>query len=91
MPRLFGQEHQAALPPLAPRPDPVELAAERVRRIPGVSALWWYGSNPSFACARHCGESHVAAARTLGDALLQLEEDLRARNRATIREAFRLL
>ncbi len=74
-----------------PRPDAVEIAAERVRHVSGVTALWWYGDGPWFACARHCGESHVAAARTLHDALLQLEEDLRARNRDTIREAFRLL
>lgn len=56
-----------------------------------MTALWWYGSNPAFACARHCGEGDVAAAATLPDALLRLEEALRARNRDTIREAFRLL
>ncbi len=91
MPRFLGQDHLAAWPPSAPPPDAAELAAERIRHIPGVTVLWWHGSNPFFASARHCGERHVAAARTLADALLQLEEDLRARNRDTIREAFRLL
>jgi hypothetical protein len=64
---------------------------ERVRRVPGVGALWFHGVAPSFACARHCGEAVVVSGRTPVDALGQLEEDRRARNRDTIRDAFRLL
>jgi len=78
-------------PPPPSDVDASEPIAERIRAIGGVSVLWWYGQGPFFACARHCGENHAASARTLGDAFLQLEEDLRARNRSIIREAFRLL
>lgn len=80
------------LPPSGPAPaDPVDVVAERIRHVPGVSVVWWYGQGPYFACARHCGEGHAVSARTLVDALLQLEEDVRATNRETVREAFRLL
>jgi hypothetical protein len=82
------------LPPPFPEAtpaDPVDCLAERIRHVPGVSVVWWYGQGPFFACARHCGERHVASARTLVDALRQLEEDVRATNRETVREAFRLL
>lgn len=77
------------LPP--PSLDPVDVAAERVRRIPGVAVLWFHGGGPSFACARHCGEVRVATGATVAEALVRLEDDLRARNRDTVREAFRLL
>ena len=80
----------AATPAPVPQ-DPVERLAERVRHVPGTSLVWWYGQGPFFACARHCGETHVTSAHTLPDALQQLEDDLRAMNRHTIREAFRLL
>ncbi|MEI7704096.1 MAG: hypothetical protein WCK73_05820 [Deltaproteobacteria bacterium] len=76
----------------APRPveDPVEVATERIRHIPGVKVVWWYGSGPYFACARHLGEPHITSGQTLLDALVQLEYELRDRNRITLREAVRL-
>lgn len=77
-------------PPAHPDDDPVESTAERIRRVPGVKVMWWYGNGPFFACARHLGETQVTSARTLLDALVQLEEDVRSRNRSTLREAFRL-
>jgi hypothetical protein len=87
--RFILRDRPAVPPP--PAAVPTGPVAERIRAIGGVSVLWWYGQGPFFACARHCGETHAASARTLLDALLQLEEDLRARNRSIIREAFRLL
>jgi hypothetical protein len=69
----------------------MDVAAERVRRIPGVAEIWLHGGGPSLACARHCGETCVAEGATVAEALVRLEDALRARNRDTIREAYRLL
>ncbi len=80
--------------PSAPLPSSAagaEATAERVRRLPGVVTVWSDGTGPYLACARHCGEARHATGSTPLEALLALEEDVRARNRETIREAFRLL
>ena len=87
--RLETLERFLPPPPVA-SPEGEESISDRIRHIAGVGVLWWYGSGPYFACARHCGENHVVSAATLPDALLQLERDLRATNRATLLEAHRL-
>jgi hypothetical protein len=81
--------------PAAPLPSSAaagaEATAERVRRLPGVGTVWSHGTGPYLACARHCGEVRHASGSTPREAFLALEEDVRERNRETIREAFRLL
>ncbi len=88
--RLFSPRPAAPPPPLGDARH-ADLAEERVRSVPGVTVTWSYGGGPFFACARHCGEGQVASGATLAEAFVQLESDLRARNRAILCEAFRLL
>lgn len=57
-------------------PDPVEAAVERLRRIPGVTLVWWNCDGTGLAGVRHHGRTRVAAATTVLDALGQLEADL---------------
>lgn len=70
---------------------PAVEAAERVRRIPGVTVSWSYGRSPAFACARHCGQLHVSSGRDPREAMELLEAELLAANREIRRDAFRLL
>jgi hypothetical protein len=89
--RGFLAKDPVSAPPPTDEAALVESIVERIRRVPGVRVVWWYGQGPFFACARHCGENRVADGPTLREAMELLEDGLRATNRRTIRDAFRLL
>ena len=58
-------------------PDPVETAVERLRRLPGVTLVWWNCDGVGLAGVRRDGRTHVASAATVLQALEQLEGEFR--------------